>query len=645
MLSAPGRACLTVAVGLLASGCSDSEYTPPVGEWSYFGGDKAFTRYSPLDQIDSTNVAGLAIAWRRPAVAPEILAANPDLNVPGYVRGTPIIVGDTLYLPNAHGFLEAVDPATGATYWTQEMGAGEELRGQSNRGVDIWSDGDTSRLIGVRGEFLFSIDRLTGRLSDGFGDEGGGRVLLRDRSDGLRFGWSSGPLVVGDVVVVAGTRGGAGDSGWMWRNRESSDVRGYDVRSGNHLWTFRAVPAENEFGTDTWGEESWRFSGDLGSWCCISGDEELGYVYVPFTAPTAAYYGGHRPGDNLFSNALVAIDTRTGKRVWHFQSVHHDLWEYDLIGPPTLGDIMVDGREIRAVMQPSKTGFLYVLDRVTGEPVWPIEERPVPQSTVPGEASALTQPFPTKPAPFDRQGITEDDLIDFTPELRARALEIVRDSFVLGPMFSPPGLVKTVGGPGAGLILPGSWGAGNWHTGAFDPETKIYYATSHTLPRAYRIEPATQEAAEMAYYSPDRTAPTIEGLPIVKPPYGRITAIDMNTGEHLWMVANGDGPRDHPLLAGLDPPPLGIASRPAALVTGTLLFVGEGADVFGGADGWGPMFRAYHKQSGEVAWEIELPAGTTGGPMTYMYGGKQYVVVSVGGQDHPGEWIALSLIP
>ena len=244
--------------------------------------------------------------------------------------------------------------------------------------------------------------------------------------------------MVGDVVVVAGTFDGAGDSGNKWRGSVSEDVRGYDVRSGRLLWTFHVVPQEGEFSVDTWGNDSWKESGDLGSWCCLSADEELGYVYVPLGAPTAAYYGGHRPGDNLFSNSLVVLDVSTGERVWHFQMVHHDLWEYDTVGPPTLGEITVDGRRIKAVMQPSKTGWVYVFDRETGEPVWPIEERPVPQSTAPGEHTSPTQPFPTKPPPFARQGLTVDDLIDF-PELRDRALALA-DSFVMGPIFTPPPL-------------------------------------------------------------------------------------------------------------------------------------------------------------------------------------------------------------
>jgi quinoprotein glucose dehydrogenase len=494
----------------------------------------------------------------------------------------------------------------------------------------------------VIGSYLYALDPDTGAPLAGFGDRG--RVsLLPD--GGTRFSWSSGPIVVGDVIVVGGTVDGAGDSGMRWRGTPSEDVRGYDVRTGREVWIFHSVPREDGIGVETWGNDSWRYSGDLGSWCCLSADEELGLVYVPLTAPTAAYFGGHRPGDNLFSNSLVALDARTGALVWHFQMVHHDLWEYDTVGPPTLGDVTVDGRPVRAVMQPSKTGFVYVFDRETGEPVWPIVERPVPPSDVPGEVISPTQPFPTKPAPFTRLGIGPDDLLSLTPELAARA-RAVADSFVIGSIFTPPSIVSDApGGKKGTLMVPGSWGSGNWNTGAFDPETGYYYAFSHAVPRVYRLAAATGPEAEMAYWSPEREAPYIDGLPIVDPPWGHITAIDMNTGEHVWQAANGDAQRDHPALAGLDLPRTGIASRPVALVTGTLLFIGDGAEVFGGTHPsmWGRGFRAYDKATGEVLWETELPAGTTSGPMTYVHEGRQHIVVAVGGRDHPGEWVALAL--
>ena len=630
--------------GLVAAwGCETFSGESSRPDWAYFGGDKAFTRYAPLDQINPDNVGDLTILWRRPAVSPALLESFPDLRVSGNLRSTPILIDGVLYAPNGVGLVEAFDPATGETVWMQEPFAPtlQEAAGQSSRGVDYWEDESGGRLIAVRGAYLYALDPATGGAIADFGEAG--RVNLVPPS-ARRFTWSSGPIVVGDVVVIGGVLDGAGDSGMLWRGSAPEDVRGYDVRSGQLLWTFHVVPREGEFGVETWGEESWRESGDLGSWCCLSADEELGYVYVPLSAPTAAYYGGHRPGDNLFSNSLVALDAATGERIWHFQMVHHDLWEYDTVGPPTLGELVIDGRPVQAVMQPSKTGFLYTFDRVTGEPVWPIEERPVPQSTVPGERTSPTQPFPTKPAPFARHGLTVDDLIDF-PEIRDRARALA-DSFVMGPIFTPPSLVSTdPDGKKGTLMVPGSWGAGNWNTGAFDPETGTYFAYAHTIPRVYRIAEATDASSEMDYWSPNRDAPYIDGLPITKPPWGRITAIDMNRGEHLWAVANGSGPLDHPALEDLDVGPLGVANRPVALVTRTLLLMGEGGDVFGGVhpEMWGRSFRAYDKGTGEVIWETELPAGVTGWPMTYMFEGKQYVVVPVGGREDPAEWVALGL--
>lgn len=638
------RLTLTSLLAAFACAPAPDEAPPADGEWHYFGGDKAFTRYSPLDQIDGDNVERLEIAWRRPATDPEFEHAYPELNIEGNLRSTPLMIGGVLYAPNAVGMVRAFHPGTGETLWEQKPYAPikEEAEGRSPRGVAFWSDGERERLFSARGEHLYSIDVATGELDGDFGDQGRVSLHFHEPLAG-EYAWSAGPITIGDAVIVAGITGGAGDGG-VKREAAPEDVRAYDARTGRRLWEFHVVPKPGEFGNDTWGEDSWKYSGDLGSWCCLTADEELGLLYVQLTAPTAAYYGGHRPGDNLFSNTLVALDAKTGERVWHFQMVHHDVWEYDTVGPATLGDIEVDGKTIKAVMQPSKTGFLYVFDRETGEPVWPIEERPVPQSEIPSESLSPTQPFPTKPAPFDRQGISVDDLIDFTPELRAKALEAV-EPFILGEMFAPPSL-KHPGGKQGTLTTPGWWGAGNWHTGAFDPETGIYYAVSHTQPTVYNlVEPDDEEATLDYAVVGGGDPPTLDGFPVFKPPYGRITAIDMNTGEHLWMVPNGDGPRDHPLVKDLDLPPLGIPGRAAPLVTKTLLFIGEGSNAIPGIrpDWWGKKFRAYDKLTGEVVWEMELPSGTTGAPITYMFEGRQYIVVAIGERRYDSEWVALAL--
>jgi glucose dehydrogenase len=667
-----GVAAAPVAVG--------TQQRPPA-EWRFFGGDKGYTRYSPLDQINRENVSRLEILWRRPGIDARFTQPFPELKPSAYFRATPIVVDGVLYAPNAVGLVEAFDGATGKTLWVQEPldASLQAVAGQGNRGVDVWGTGEDQRIISVRGPFLYALNARTGRPYPNFGDLG--RVALkRDELYAGQFRLTSGPLVVGDIIVITGNGGGGGDLGSR-KEASPEDVRGYDVRTGKLIWTFHVRPRPGEFGDDTWGD-ALPYSGDMGAWGVASADEELGYVYIPLSAPTNAMYGGHRPGQNLYSNSLVCLDAKTGKRVWHFQMVHHDLWDYDNIGAPVLGDIIVNGRRIKAVMQPNKTAFLYVFDRVTGEPVWPIEERPVPQSAVPGEHSWPTQPFPTKPPPFDLQGLTENDLIDFTPELRAEALALVKQ-YVIGPLFTPPSLV-TESKKGT-IVVPGTWGAGNWNTPSFDPETGVFYAASITIPYINDLDKPAAPNATMPYalkqanppqppssgpqppvsvamqgaFGPTTPAqearsdrmqrahePTLSsGLPITKPPYGRITALDMNQGKQLWMVANGDGPRDHPLLKQLNLPPLGTPGRAAPLVTKTLLLVGEGSDAIPGIPlgGGGKKFRAYDKSNGKVLWEMELPAGTTGGPMTYVVQGKQFIVVPIGDKSSAPEWVALGL--
>ncbi len=559
----------------------------PRTEWRYFGGDKGFTRYSALDQINHDNVKSLRIAWRRPAVNAKVLAAFPDVRPNAYLRATPIMIDGVLYTQDAHGLVIALDGETGRTIWEQQPFAAtkDEAAGASTRGVDYWRGGAENadhRIFSIRGEYLYALNARTGLPVQGFGQQGRASLRFTDRQPlAGRFNDSTGPLVVGNVVVVTGNTAGAGDGG----NRKEAapeDVRGFDAESGTLLWTFHVVPQPGEFGNDTWGDDSWRVAGDLGAWNPMTADEELGYVYIPLSSPTAAWYGGWRRGDNLFANSLVALDVKTGKRVWHFQTVHHDLWDWDNIGPPMLGEITVDGRRIRAVMQANKAAFLYVFDRTNGRPVWPIEERPVPQSTVPGEHSSATQPFPTKPPPFDLQGIGDNDLIDYTPALKERARTIAKQ-YVIGPVFTPPSVPSDqTGGKKGTLVQPGAWGSANWNTGAFDPDTGFYYAISQTLGPANRAAwkqtdpratmqyadfvPTPERSDQPASQAPPSTvdAISIDGLPIIKGPYGRITAIDLNRGVHVWMKPNGDGPRFHPLLKDLNLPPLRVPQPPGA---------------------------------------------------------------------------------
>jgi glucose dehydrogenase len=635
---------------------------PAAGQFVYMGGDKSLDRYSPLDQISKENVSKLKVAWTRPSLDAEYTRHLPDLTPSNYLRGTPLMVGNMLYVSNGVGFVEAFEPATGKTVWVQKPlpATLREAAGASYRTVDYWTDGKVQRILSVRGEYLYSIDATTGEPASEFGEHG--RILLnRNTPDHAKyFGWN-GPLVVNDVIVMGGNGGGGPDGGYgdggLQKEATPEDIRGFDVRSGELLWTFHVLPQPGQPGNETWGKGSWKYSGNMAAYAPLSADAKLGYVYVPLSAPTNDWYGGHRPGNNLYSDSLLALESKTGKLVWHHQLVHHDLWEDDLAAPPVLGDITVNGKRIHAVMQAGKNGFLFVFDRRTGKPVWPIEERPVPASTVPGDAASPTQPFPTKPPAFDRQGFSEADLIDFTPELHAQALAIA-SHYVMGPMYTPPSMKSTdPNGKQGTLTLPGGWGAGSWNTGAFDPDTGIYYAVSRTEPLINAMLKTDDPKATVEYargeahearpgeHALDDHVIGPEGLPLVKPPYGRITALDLNRGDMLWQVANGDGIRNDPRLQALHLPPLGSPGRPVALVTKTLLFVPESSDaMMGGAGIAGPAkLHAYDKATGKLVWEVDLPVGSTGGPISYLAGGKQYIVVPVGGKSYGAGWIAFAL--
>jgi len=637
-----------------------SAQTTGNGAWNYFGGSHAFQRYSALDQIDAESVKKLTVLWTRPGLDPALAKAFPDVSPSNYLRGTPTMIDGVLYSPNAIGLIEAFDPATGATIWVQQPFAAtiKEAAGQSSRGIDHWRSANGVRLFSVRGEYLYAVDAKTGKLLPGFGE--GGRVSLhRDTPDNAPFFGFNGPIVVGKTIVIGGEGGGLAGGGYAdggaTKEARPEGIRGYDVETGKLLWTFELIPPKGDKRRETWGEGSADYSGNMGAWAPLAADDELGMVYVPLTAPTNSYYGGHRPGDNLYGNSIVALDAKTGKLVWHYQMIHHDVWDSDNASPPTLADLKVDGRIVKAVIVPNKSGMLFTFDRKTGKPVWPIVEKPVPQSEVPGEKLSPTQPFPSKPEPFDRMGVSEADLIDFTPALNAEAKEILA-KYRYGPAFSPPSLYEPNGKLGT-LALPGAWGSGNWNMGAFDPVEGRYYAVSMTLPGVFALRKPTDEKATIGYEyggAPrDANAPRVpqpygigpQGLPLFKPPYNRITAYDMNRGERLWQIAAGDGPRDHPLLKDLNLPPLGTPGRPVPLLTKKLLFLGESSDaLFGNAGVAGPsVFRAYDKASGAIVWETQLPAGTTGGPISYSVNGKQIILVPVGGKGYGSAWVAMGV--
>ena len=674
-----GRRQLAVVLGTVLFTVSTIAAIGPraKGEWPYYSGDAGSTKYSPLDQINAANLKNLRVAWRHLVLPPEIAKAYPELltEVPGRERNetndqsrnnfetTPLMVNGVMYTPNGVGLVEAIDPTTGKTLWMQKPLA-PGLEGYSTsrrrRGVGYWRNGSDERILTITGRYLIALDAKTGAPHADFGD--GGRV---DLATGFSrpmtsYGWSGFPLVIRDLVVVGGSARGPAQPGVPLY---IGDIRAYDVRTGKQRWTFHGKPQAGESGAETWENESWKRAGGAQVWSNLTADPELGYIYAPLGNPEFDWYGGDWPGNNLFSTSMVCLDAQTGKRVWHFQLIHHDLWDYEVPAAPILTDITVNGRRIKAVVVLMKTAFAFVFDRVTGQPVWPIEERPVPKGNTPGEWYSPTQPFPTKPPPFDRTGITLDDLIDFTPALHEEALAIAKH-FVIGPLFTPGSIKSTEPGGTLGtLMLPGWLGGANWDGGGLDPETGILYVPSMTaaVVDALLKNPPN---SRYAYTNEDqRDAPgplgirgvvpvdapkhgaSYKGLPLTKPPYGRLTAIDLNRGEHVWMVPIGDGPRNHPLLKGLNLPPLGTQGRRSPLVTKTLLFLGEGDKTavripYGGG---GNMFRAYDKATGKVLWETEFPRGVTGGPMTYMANGKQYVVVAIGGLDYPAELVALSL--
>ena len=644
------------------------------GDWRYIGGDAGHTRYSPLDQIDASNFEELEVAWiwRGDNFGP---------NVDYLFRSTPIYVDGLLYtVAGQRRTVAAIDPATGETVWTyREPHTTRYDRGMRNnygKGVAYGEvDGRGVIFTSSPAFFLHALDAKTGRHLEDWGQavplggfpEGGVVDLLPDLvadwSPWLESGYtydpdqgiprelgnlssSSPPIVVNGVIIVSNVH----EQGYYQTRIENipGDILAYDARTGQHLWKFHVIPRPGEFGHDTWENDAWRTTGDVSSWAPMSADLDRGIVYIPTNPPTIDFYGGFRPGDNLFGTSLLALDVNTGRRVWHYQLVHHDIWNFDNPTAPVLLNITVDGKPKPIVVQTTKQGWAYTFDRETGEPVWAIEERAVPSSEVPGEQLSPTQPFPTWPLAYDMQGLTESDLIDFTPELRQEALEIVKN-YRIGPIFNPPiqaghpsGLRSFVSCPSGATNIFGPTSA--------DPETGILYVGSLTGCRSENIVPG-HEIDEPD--DPMTTGRTIadyavinrgdfrgpQGLPIFKPPYSRITAIDMNTGEHLWWIPNGDTPeriKNHPALQAVELPNTGVTSHPVTMVTASLLIHAEGT-------AGQPLIRAIDKSTGARLGVVELPAPGQYGMMTYMHNGRQHIVVQMAGRNQPGSLVALRL--
>jgi len=599
--------------------------TTQAADWPSYGGDNGSQKYSTLDQIDANNVSSLTTAWSwnsvdNVTVANNIANGNAQATPAGY-KATPIVVDGTMYVPTSFGRIVALDAASGDEKWVFDTRAWEAGRppnlGYNTRGVAYWEkDGEERIFFATNDSTLWSIDVASGEPDPNFGDEG--RIDLSlglgREIDKAQYGVVSPPLVTNNRVVVNSIVLDGGRT----KEMPPGHVRAFNPVTGELEWMFKTIPQAGEFGNDTWEDGSWEYSGNTNSWTIMSADDELGIVYIPIGTPTNDWYGGLRKGDNLFAESLVAVRAETGELLWHFQTVHHGVWDYDLPAAPTLVDITVDGRAIKAVAAISKQGFTYVFDRVTGEPVWPIEERAVPQSTVPGEVLSATQPFPTKPAPFEPQGISDETLIDFSAELRSEALQNI-EKYDYGPLFTPPSLRGAI-------QFPGWAGGGEWHGAAFDPDTGLYYIPSASSPIVVQLRESPPERSDLGFV---RGGPRLvagpQGLPLTKPPYGRITAINLNTGEHEWMVPHGEGVRQQIIDMGiLDPGPVGSLRRVGPLLTKTLLFMAQ-------SDGGRNLIRAYNKATGEIIHEEELPLPPQGTPMTYSVAGKQYISIAVGG--------------
>jgi len=655
-----------LASGLMILGCAAAALYGQTGakngEWRTYGGDLGNTRYAPLDQINASNFNKLEIAWRFNTAN---LGPTPEFNL----EATPLMAKGIVYsVVGSRRDVVALDAATGELLWVHREEEGR--RGQaaprrlSGRGLAYWTDGQQERILFVTpGYRLIALDAKTGNAIPSFGTNGAVDLKMDDdqQIDLItgEVGLHAAPTVAGDTIIVGAAHlaGGAPRS----KSNVKGYIRGFDVHTGKRLWIFHTIPKPGEVGYDTWENDAADYTGNTGAWGQISVDEELGMAYLPIELPTGDYYGGHRPGNGLFGESIVAVDLKTGQRKWHYQLVHHGIWDWDIPCAPMLVDFQVNGRTVKAVAQPTKQSVLYVFDRLTGQPIWPIEERPVPQSDVPGEKTSKTQPFPTKPPAYGRTGTSVDELIDFTPELRAEAVQLA-SRYKMGPLFTPP-VVSKAEGPLGTLVAGCCQGGTGWPGGSYDPQTHLLYTFTWSNVSALGLLPADPKKSDMNYISgiarpasanagagegaDARTAGLfVQGLPLFKPPYGSIVAINLDQGEIAWRTAHGETPdniRNHPLLKGLNIPRTGRGGLVGILTTSTLVIAGERGTYTDEQGRNAARLRAYDKGTGKEVGAVFMPAGQTGSPMTYMMNGKQYIVIAIGGPGFPGELVAYRL--
>ena len=650
LLSLLCQTSLTVALLSVALTAAAQEPGTANGEWPSYGGDVTHQRYSPLDQITAENFSNLELAWR---FSTDNLGPRPERNL----QSTPLMVNGMLYSTGGtRRSVVALDPETGELLWIHRLDEGERgeeaPRTLSGRGLAYWDDGGDGVILYVTpGYQLVALDAGTGARIQSFGNAGIVDLkqdIDQDLEPTSEIGLHAAPVVANNTIIIGAAHrpGGAPAS----RTNVKGYVRGYDVQTGERKWIFHTIPQEGEFGNDTWLDDSWTYTGNTGVWAQMTIDPELNMVYFPVEAPTGDYYGGHRPGDNLFAGSVVAVDLDTGERVWHYQTVHHDIWDWDLPAAPVLLDITVDGRDIKAVIVPTKQSYMFVLDRETGEPVWPIPEVPVTQGDVPGEWYSPTQPIPTKPPPVDEIDLGPEDLVDYTPELAARAQEIY-SKYTIGWLYDPP-TEAIAGGRLGTLQLPSSTGGVNWQGGSADPETGLFYIYTKTQIGALgMINDPDRSDMDFIRGRPDGVSAAdastnIQGFPMIKPPWGRITAVNMNTGDIAWQIPHGEAPdniRNHALLGGMDIGRTGWPGRVGVLVTSNLVVAGESGLYTTETGEEGAMLRAYDKATGAEVGAVYMRAPQSGSPMTYEVNGQQYIVVSTSGGGLSGELLAYRL--